>query len=119
MADLDPEAVLGLLARSPGRPVVNLASQTLFLDSHSEGGPASTNLSSRRLFISLETSICGLGDMAWEEAGDGGGGSMRRVIDVSKDEVLLMLRLADSQSIENGEMRVCDSTSMFWVLVQY
>ena len=97
MTDLDPEAVL---ARRPGRPAVNSASQTLFLDSHSEGGGVSTNLSSRRLFISLETSICGLGDMAWEEAGDGGGGSTRRVIEQSK-EVPLVFRLADVQSTKN------------------
>ena len=97
MTDLDPEAVL---ARSPGRSAVNSTSQTLFLDSHSEGGGVSTNLSSRRLFISLETSICGLGDMAWEEAGDGGGGSTRRVIEQSK-EVPLVFRLADLQSTKN------------------
>ena len=104
MTDLDPEAVL---ARSPGRPAVNSTSQTLFLDSHSEGGGVSTNLSSRRLFISLETSICGLGDMAWEEAGDGGGGSTRRVIEQSK-EVPLVFRLADLQSTKYicREMRV-------------
>ena len=97
MTDLDPEAVL---ARSPGRPAVNSPLQTLFFDSHSEGGGGvSTNLSSRRLFISLETSICGLGDMAWEEAGDGGGGSARRVIEESK-EVPLVSRLADLQSIK-------------------